>query len=725
MYRPRVSAQLPIAAVSALAVAVAAPSFAAAQEAAELPEVEVITSATPVKKPKRSRPQPAPASSSSFSDPELEPEPLPAQIETTADDSFFPVTVVPEGELLAQPGSTITDALQYKPGIAGSTFAAGANRPVIRGLDTYRVRIQENGIGTHDASALSEDHAFTIDPYAADRVEVIRGPATLRYGSQAIGGVVAVENGRIPTIIPPGGFSGSLSGGISSVDDGSDGAFKATAGANGFAFHADGFKRRAEDYDTPDGTQLNTFVESEGGALGASLIGSAGFFGISFSRFETLYGIPGEEAAEEAPRIDMVQDRFQAKGEWNVRSSAIEAVRFWFGASDYEHVELANEDGETHIGSRYTNKEQEARIEVQHRTFSLSAGELSGAIGAQWGHRDLRADSFEGDGLLAPAETDTIAGFIFEELQVNPALRLQAAARLEHTKVDGAGIEEPFAANPVVTPQEATFNAFSASLGGLYNLPSGIVARLNGQYVERAPDAAELFSKGVHEATGTFEIGNPNLDIEAASTVEFGLKRNIGKVRFGASVYHTWYDGFIFKQLTGEECGETLDSCGTEDELQQILFTQRDARFYGLELAGAIDIGHIGRGIWGIDGQYDFVRAKFTNGEDVPRIPPHRLGGGLFYRDANWFARAGVLHAFDQDDIGVNETETGSYTLVSAEVSYTAELAPNAFGAPEFTIGLKGENLADDKVRNHASFTKDEVLQPGANVRLFGTLKLN
>ena len=706
------------------AIALAALEFvnsgsATAQEAVTLPEVEVVTSASPVKKPKKSRPQPAPASQSSFS----EPEPVPAPVETTVDDSFFPVTVVPEGELLAQPGPTITDALQHTPGIAGSTFAAGANRPVIRGLDTYRVRIQENGIGTHDASALSEDHAFTIDPYAADRVEVIRGPATLRYGSQAIGGVVAVENGRIPTVIPPGGFSGALSGGISSVDEGRDGAFKATAGANGFAFHADGFKRRSEDYDTPDGHQFNTFVESEGGALGASLIGTAGYFGVSFSRFETLYGIPGEEAAEEAPRIDMVQDRFQAKGEWNVRSSAIEAVRFWFGASDYEHVELATEGGETEIGSRYTNKEQEARVEVQHRTFALSAGALSGAVGAQWGHRNLRADSFEGDGLLAPAETDTIAGFIFEELQVNPVLRLQAAARLEHTRVDGAGI--PDLANPVVTSQESIFNAFSGSLGGLYTLPSGIVARLNGQYVERAPDAVELFSKGVHEATGTFEIGDPNLDIEAASTVEFGLKRNTGKFRFDTSVYHTWYDGFIFKQLTGVQCGETLGSCTMEDELDQVLFSQRDARFYGLELAGEVDVGQIGRGIWGIHGQYDFVRAKFTNGENVPRIPPHRLGGGLFYRDANWAARAGVLHAFDQDDIGVNETETGSYTLVSAEVSYTTKLSPNTFGAPELTIGLKGENLANDEVRNHTSFTKDEVLQPGANVRLFGTIKLN
>jgi iron complex outermembrane receptor protein len=127
--------------------------------------------------------------------------------------------------------------------------------------------------------------------------------------------------------------------------------------------------------------------------------------------------------------------------------------------------------------------------------------------------------------------------------------------------------------------------------------------------------------------------------------------------------------------------------------------------------------------VLGVDTQYDFVRAQFANGENVPRIPPHRLGGGLYYRDANWFARAGVLHAFKQDEIGVNEIDTPGYTLVSAQLSYTTKLEQ---GATEMTIGIKGENLADDVVLNHSSFKRrEDVLQPGANVRLFGSIKLN
>ena len=423
------------------------------------------------------------------------------------------------------------------------------------------MRTQENGIGTHDVAAISEDHAIPIDPLAADRVEVVRGPATLRYGSQAIGGVVSVENERIPTFIPRGGFTGRILGGYSSVDDGADGAISATAGSGGFAVHADGFKREADDYDSPRGTVLNSFVESEGASLGASLIGTDGFVGVSYTRFASLYGIPGEEAEEGVdPRIDMVQDKVQAKGEWRVRGSGIEAIRFWFGASDYAHGEFAIHDPATEtefeLGSRFTNKEQEARVEIQHLPVATGIGELTGAVGVHVDNRKTRGESFEGDSLLEPAHTQSAALFWFEELALTQALRLQAAARVEQTTVDGLGwsdVADPAA--PVVFAGERAFVPVSGGLGLLYDLPFGVEARLNGQYVERAPDAAELFSKGMHEATGTFEIGNPFLDEEKASTVEIGLKKATGAFRFDASTYYTQYHGFIYRQLTGVACG--------------------------------------------------------------------------------------------------------------------------------------------------------------------------
>lgn len=685
----------------------------------ELPGI-VVTSPSPVR---RARPVPTVTAPSAAPPASIESVPTPPGDAIIADDAFVAVTVVPTTEIVSTPGANLADSLQYKPGIAASTFAPGASRPVIRGLDNYRVRVQENGIGSHDVSALSEDHGVPIDPFAAERIEVVRGPATLRYGSSAIGGVVSASNDRIPEIIPPAGFSFETRGGLNSVDRGKDGGFKVTAGAGNFAVHADAFARSAEDYNTPHGRQLNSFVESDGFSLGTSLVGRAGFIGVSFTRFNSLYGIPAEEA-----RIDMTQDKFQSRGELRVGDMGIEAIRYWLGVSDYLHKEIV--PGEPLPGSIFTNKETEGRVEIQHLPIMTGFGELRGAVGAQYGHRKVIADSLEGDDLLAPAHTTSVAAFLFEELQVTKRLRLQAAARIEHTKVGGVGLDLSDPLAPIDLAEERKFKPVSASAGVLYELPMQVVARLTAQYVERAPADAELFSKGIHEATGTFEIGNPFLDLEKARTVELGFKRAKGAFRFDASTYYTKFDGFIFKQRTGETCDDELATCtptGAGSELDQVLFQQRNATFYGAELLAQMDIGRVWRGTWGIDGQYDFVHARFDDAQDgnVPRIPPHRAGAGLYYRDVNWYARMGFLHAFDQNRIGENETPTEGYTLLNADLSYTFKLNTDAGLVPEMIIGLKGENLLDDDVRNHVSFKKDEVLQPGRTVRLYGVIKLN
>ncbi|HEX9882009.1 MAG TPA: TonB-dependent receptor plug domain-containing protein, partial [Hyphomicrobium sp.] len=395
-----------------------------APDAVELPEI-VVTTPSPVvkaakRKTKAASPAPAPAEEPAAAPPPA-PDlvPLPGAI-VSAEGLFVPVTVTTERELTGEGGATLTETLQHKPGISGTTFAPGANRPIVRGLDSYRIRTQENGIGTHDVAAISEDHAVPVDPLSASRVEVVRGPATLRYGSQAMGGVVSVENERIPTFVPPNGLSGQIIGGLTSVDEGADAAFSATGGAGGVAVHADAFRRTAGDYDSPLGTVINSFVRSEGGAVGGSLIGPDGFIGVAYTRFESLYGVPGEEAEEGVvPRIDLVQDKVLAKGEWRVSSSGIDAVRFWFGASDYAHNELAiHEPGvsdEFEVGSRFTNREQEARVEVQHLPFLTGLGEMSGAIGVQLDHRKTLGQSFEGESLLEPARTTSVAAFWFEE----------------------------------------------------------------------------------------------------------------------------------------------------------------------------------------------------------------------------------------------------------------------------------------------------------------------
>lgn len=790
-----------------LAVGVGA---AAAQEARELhdvyelPPIE-ITTASPVEKPKpasgaasrtpsparsSTRPTSGPSRSSSQTSsrsraPAAPVPPAPVQADQVLDidipggisivsgaDSFVPVTVATEREILANPGATITDSLQNKPGISGTTFAPGANRPIIRGLDSYRIRIQENGIGTHDVSAISEDHAIPIDPSDADKIEVVRGPSTLRYGSQAIGGVVSVENQRIPTYLPERGFSAMIKGGGNTVDSGGDGAFSVTGGAGSIVLHADGFIRDLNDYDTPLGEELNSFVNSKGGSAGISHVWDKGFIGVSYTRFESLYGIPGEEAEEGfMPRIDLVQDKVLVKGEWRPESSGVQAIRFWFGASDYAHDELerhgvggheheeehehehdeheehdehAHEEDEAtgfEVGSVFTNEQQEARMEIQHMPVMSRYGPLRGAVGFHWDHADTAGLSFEGDSLLEPADTESFAGFWFEELEASDRWRFQAALRVESASVDGTGyssIADPDA--PVVYSGKRSFAPVSGGLGALYDLGNNTVLRLNGQAVERAPAAAELFSKGAHHASNTFEIGNPFLNEEKAQTIELGLKRPAGKFRYDASGYYTNYDGFIYRQLTGLTCGVDLDSCHAEGghdhheeeheeeghghSFDQVLFKQRNATFYGVELLGEYDVGSVWRGIWGVDGQYDFVHARFDDGGYVPRMPPHRLGGGLYYRDSNWFARVGLLHAFDQDQVAPDEPTTPGYTLLNAELSYAVTTEGPAGLAPAMRIGVRGDNLLDEKVLNSASFKRREgVLEQGANVRFFGSMR--
>ena len=260
-------------------------------------------------------------------------------------------------------------------------------------------------------------------------------------------------------------------------------------------------------------------------------------------------------------------------------------------------------------------------------------------------------------------------------------------------------------------------------------MPWNLVGSVTAQYVERAPRAPELLSRGVHEATETFDIGNPNLKIEAARTVEVGIRRARGPFRFEATAYYTKFSGFIFRRLTGETCGEEVDTCtgapffGPGGDLNQAVYSQRDATFRGGEVQAQLDVAPLWGGIWGIDGQYDIVRATFADGTNVPRIPPQRIGGGVFWRDGNMFARVGLLHAFAQNDIAPVETPTNGYDLLKAEFTYTKRLQPTDFGPRAIVLGIVGTNLLDDDVRNSVSFKKDEVLMPGRGVRFFATLR--
>ena len=505
------------------------------------------------------RPAPAPAHAT-------EPTPIPGtSLQIPTEPSFVAESVMTRTELSAQPYAQLGDALALKPGIASTSFAPGASRPIIRGLSGFRVGITENGISTGDASALSDDHAIPIDPSSVRQVEVVRGPATLRYGSQAIGGVVNSINNRIPEAVPPKGYSVETQGGLSSVDSGRNGSALVEAGAGNFVVHADAFKRISEDYRIPGGTQANTSVDSEGYSLGGSYVFKDGFLGLAFTSFDSTYFIPGIAAAEEKNHIVLNQTKWTSKGEWRVNDMGLEAIRFSFGAIDYKHDEVDGLGASAVIGSTFLNKLYEARVEAQLQPVQTSLGELRGAVGTQWYDRRLSAAGEDGI-ILPPAHTQSIAAFIFEELQLSKKLRFQAAARVENDDVDGTASTFPLSFlpppdDPTIAPSMRRFLPISGSIGFLYDLPLGVVARLTGQHVERAPDATELFYKGPHNSTQTFEIGTPGLIIEQANTVELGFKRAKGDFRFDVSAYYTEFKDFIFKRFTGAKCDDDFASC--------------------------------------------------------------------------------------------------------------------------------------------------------------------
>ena len=690
-------------------------------------------------------------------------------------DQFATVTVIPNEELRRTPSATLGDLLFAKPGITGSSFAPGAaSRPIIRGLDVNRVGITENGLGAGGVSDLGEDHFVPVNPLVSNQIEVIRGPATLRYGSQSIGGVVSATNNRIPDAFPPcrdryvistfarlpvkaapvssepGACANvEFRGAATTVDNGLEGGVLLDAAAGNIAVHADAFGRKSDDYRIPsypylfdptrpfNGRQPNSFSRTDSESIGASYIFNEGFIGAAVTQNNALYGIPGIDGENHQTRIDAHETKFTSKGEYRPMAGGIDAVRFWYGFTDYKHQEIGLEDpldlASTIVHQTFTNKEHEGRAEVQLLPFDLRFATLTTALGVQAGQQKLTAP---GDapgpfsGLFDPNDNRRVAGYMFNEFRFSDWTRAQIAGRIEHVKLNGNTPDFPVDFLPdgndlVASQRNLAFTPKSVSVGLLQNLPWDLVGSITAQRVERAPKPAELFSRGPHDATATFDIGNPNLNIEVASSVEVGLRRAVGPLRFEATAYYTRFQGFIFRRLTGVMCDETFESCGDPAaELNQAVYTQRDATFRGGEFQVQYDVARAFNGVWGLEGQFDVVRATFDDGTNVPRIPPMRVGGGVFYRDSNWLARVNLLHAFPQNDIAPNETPTAGYNLLRAEVSYSHKVRNPRLGEPrEFIVGLRGDNLLNETIRNSVSYTKDQVLMPGAGVRAFANVK--
>lgn len=606
-------------------------------------------------------------------------------------------------DLTREGGLNIADSLTQIPGVNSTSFAVGAGRPVIRGFDAARVRVLENGLGSFDVSDLSPDHGVPIDPLALQRIEIVRGPATLRYGSQAIGGVVNALNNRIPSVLGSKPFSGELHFAGGTVDSSSEIALLADGHFGNFAWHLDGVKQDRDDYDIPiaPGVMTNTAADGLGYSAGGSFVGSNGHIGGAYVRFESEYGIPAEDAF-----IDMEQDKGLFAAEWRDPFLGFTAFRVNAGVSDYQHAEIVEGEG---VASTFLDEQYEVRSELVHGALGpLSAA----ALGVQVQRRDFSALG-EGEDFLFPATTDSFGVYGFADLPLGERLTLEFGARYETTEVEGTPISDVF------TRRE--FEPVSANAGLVLKASEDLTFGFSLFYAERAPNQVELYARGPHEATATYEIGDPTLDIEKALNLEANARLSLPRVTAELTVFHTDFEGFIYGELTGNSYDEDGNFFPDDSaELLELLYLQRDATFTGGEFHAAVLLGAVEHGEFNLDLLADVVEAEFDGGGNVPRIPPVRLGGGLRFEGPIIDAYVRLLHAFDQDDVATNETPTDGYTRLDAGLTWHAAKRPDG---TEINLSLIGRNLTDEEIRNHVAFNKDEVVMPGRDFRLVLSMK--
>lgn len=628
----------------------------------------------------------------------------------------------------------IGELLTKIPGVSATSFAPGSSRPVLRGQQGERVRVLIDGVGTADVSNTSVDHATTIDPITVERIEVLRGPAVLLYGSQAIGGAVNVIDKRIPTRMPDHNLHVDALAGVDSASNLRTGAASIDVGiGSNLVFHLDGSWRDTGNMDIggfqlspelraelleeaaekdadgePDeaaefreaagqrGFVPNSDMQSWTINAGLGLILGQSTFGVALGYYDTDYGIikrPGlkhehggdgaaepEEKEDETVRIGLEQFRADFKGDIYLGDGAFERLKLRVGFSDYTHTEFEGAE----IGTTFDSTSVEARAELVQN----AEGMLRGSTGLQYTHRDFFAVGAEA--YVPPNLTDQVAVFTLQEFGTGP-FQIEAAARAEFTNVEAQtlGIARDY-------------DTFSGALGAVYEGIEGIRIGLNGSRAERAPSAEELFSNGPHIATQAFEIGNPDLATERAWGLEAYARGNIGAGTFNFTVFRQWFDNYIFLEETGAE----------EDDLPVFRYLQQDADFFGIEadLSYPVIDGDKFRLLTDLRASY--VEAELGDGTAVPRIPPLSLLGALEAQTDAFDVRGEVQWFDGQDRVTTFETPTDSFTLVNALVAWRP-LADNR----NITVQLAADNIFDVVGRRHASFTKDFVPLMGRNFR--------
>lgn len=629
---------------------------------------------------------------------------------------------------------TIGETLARTPGVSATSFGPNASRPVLRGLQGERVRVLTDGIGSIDVSNTSVDHAVAINPLLAERIEVLRGPASLLFGSAAIGGVVNVIDRRIPRSLPDEGVHiDALAGYGSAADERSGGASVDVPVAGRLVLHADGsylktgdlriggrvLSRAArdealanagteDDDQRADGIDFaanaglrnrlpNSAAKTWTAGAGASIVTDTGHFGISYGRYDSLYGVPvryatGPGQEQEGPRLDLKQDRWDGRAEVQTGGGVFQMVRARVGYAKYRHFEL-EENGE--VGTAFYNKGMEGRVEL----IQSDRGAWKGVVGGQYMSRDFNVVGEEA--FLPKNRTEQVGLFTLQQLDYG-ALKLEAGGRYEHTDATSAPV-----AGSDFFDGVRRFSTFSFSGGASYGFGDGWRLGGNVSRTERAPSAEELFANGPHAGTEAFEIGDPTYDKEKSWGVEAVLRRAGADWRMEASAYYNWFDGYIYDERTGE----------LRDGLPVYQGRQGDARYYGFEVQGSATVARFGATAVVVDALADYVRAKIRDVGPAPRIPPLRLLGGVGVNSAKIDGRVEVEWNDRQDRVSTFETATPGFTLVNAQLT----VRPWGTERP-LSLIFSANNIFDVTARRHASFLKDFAPLSGRDLRVAARL---
>ena len=656
-------------------------------------------------------------------------------------DVLSGTSVVTGAELTRSLRPTIGETLAHQPGVSASSFGPSASRPILRGFQGERVRVLTDGIGSIDVSNTSADHAVIIDPRLAERVEVLRGPSALLFGSSAMGGVVNVIDSRIPRAVPEKGYRlSSIATYGSAANERSVGGAGDVAVGSHLVLHADGSYSKSDDLkiggyaltgakrrealasaglpadpSDPDPIDFaanaavknrlpNTAAKTWTAGAGAAIITDNGTLGIAYSHYDSLYGVPIRFATEpgagqESPRLSVVQNRLDLRAEADTGGGLFQKVRLRAGYAAYRHFELAP-DGST--GTAFYNKGLEGRLEL----VQSDHGAWKGASGVQVFARDF---DVKGDEAFLPKnKTEQVGLFTLQQLDLG-AVKAEAGLRYEFTDLSA----DPVQGDLRFFDGARHFEALSGSLGASYGLSHDVRIGLNLSHTERAPSAEELFANGAHAGTEAYELGSPDFRLEKSWGLEATLHAHGDGYSFDASAYYTWFSNYISDAETDAAvCAAAAAPSGRTVDLPCFQFTQRDARYYGFEAEGSLRLAQAGGYTINLDALGDYVHANIVDQGPAPRIPAMRVLGGVEAQSDAVTGRLEAEHVFAQDRIAAFETRTAAYTMVNATLS----LKPFPT-MPGTTLTLSANNLFDVDARRASSYLKDYAPLAGRDLR--------